>query len=394
MRLFVMIPLLGICDLLWWLWADRRVRRTRRPRMWRSLLAAFILVQVVCLHWWMYQPGTVRSIVGLVPTPVLASVYIWHLLLLPVAITLAIGDTAVRGVMILWRRSRRSVVTIPSSSGASGPTRRDLLGSALAAASPILLTGSVGRGMSQFGEVRVRPFNLSFAELPEALDGLTIAHVTDIHVGRFSTTKGLANLVETVNQLRADLVLLTGDLIDFAISDLPAALDVVKRMDARHGLAMCLGNHDLIDDPYRFVTDVRKAGVPLLIGGQRRIRIGSSAVQLMGLDWIRSDADQKAGVGALPRRQPDAFPILMAHHPHAFDAAATAGLPLTLSGHTHGGLLMLNDHFGAGSVMFRYWSGLYRRGGSSLIVSNGVGTWFPLRVNAPAEIVHVTLRRA
>jgi hypothetical protein len=81
----------------------------------------------------------------------------------------------------------------------------------------------------------------------------------------------------------------------------------------------------------------------------------------------------------------------LAHHPHAFDAAAAAGVPLTLSGHTHGGQLMLNEQLGFGPAMFRYWSGWYRKGVSQLVVSNGVGNWFPLRVNAPAEIIHLTL---
>jgi hypothetical protein len=90
-------------------------------------------------------------------------------------------------------------------------------------------------------------------------------------------------------------------------------------------------------------------------------------------------------------RRRDEFPILMAHHPHAFDAAIAEGLPLTLSGHTHGGQIMLTDDIGAGPVLFRYWSGLYRKDGCSLVVSNGVGNWFPLRTHAPAEIMHVTL---
>ena len=76
-----------------------------------------------------------------------------------------------------------------------------------------------------------------------------------------------------------------------------------------------------------------------------------------------------------------------------FDIAADANIPLTLAGHTHGGQLMLSERFGAGPMMFKYWSGLYRRNNSALVVSNGVGNWFPLRNNAPAEIVHITLRR-
>ena len=89
-----------------------------------------------------------------------------------------------------------------------------------------------------------------------------------------------------------------------------------------------------------------------------------------------------------------AFPILLAHHPHAFEPAAEAGIPLTLSGHTHGGQLILTKTVGFGPLMYRYWSGEYAKGDSRLVVSNGVGNWFPIRTNAPAEIVHITLRRA
>ena len=77
-----------------------------------------------------------------------------------------------------------------------------------------------------------------------------------------------------------------------------------------------------------------------------------------------------------PQINPDAFPILLAHHPHAFDPAAEAGIPLTLSGHTHGGQIMLTDRIGGGpmiSVLVRTLS----QPNSSLVVSNGVGVWFP-----------------
>ena len=129
------------------------------------------------------------------------------------------------------------------------------------------------------------------------------------------------------------------------------------------------------------------------------MNVRGTPVQLLGLSWTRGyeNRDQRIAASVqrlLTQRQPDAFPILLAHHPHAFDAAAAASMPLTLSGHTHGGQLMLNDQVGFGPALFRYWSGLYTRGVSNLIVSNGVGNWFPLRVNAPAEIIHLTLLRA
>src|SRR5262249_11454453 len=127
-------------------------------------------------------------------------------------------------------------------------------------------------------------------------------------------------------------------------------------------------------------------------------------IQFLGIRWgqmvdgahrksnntVIHDAVQRV----LAQRDASAFPILLGHHPHAFDAAKEAGIPLTLSGHTHGGPLMLNERLGAGALFIRYWSGLYQSGNSSLVVSNGAGNWFPLRINAPAEIVKITLKAA
>jgi len=218
----------------------------------------------------------------------------------------------------------------------------------------------------------------------------------------------LDKIVEATNGLRADLVLLTGDLINMSLTDLPVALDVVKRMDARHGVFMCEGNHDLIEDCREFERRTKASGVPLLVNESTAARVRGRDVQLLGLRWgsglpraARSadrgdDAIARSMETLLPGLRPDrqdAFPILLAHHPHAFDPAAAAGIPLTLSGHTHGGQLMFAPGVGFGPWMYRYWSGLYRRNDSALVVSNGVGNWFPLRVGAPAEIIHLTLRR-
>ena len=114
------------------------------------------------------------------------------------------------------------------------------------------------------------------------------------------------------------------------------------------------------------------------------ITIRGAPLQLLGLSWTRARENRDVAIATavrelLNQRQPESFPILLAHHPHAFDTAAAASVPLTLSGHTHGGQLMLNEQCGFGPALFRYWSGLYRKGASKLIVSNGVGNWFPLR---------------
>jgi predicted MPP superfamily phosphohydrolase len=194
---------------------------------------------------------------------------------------------------------------------------------------------------------------------------------------------------------------LTGDLINYELSDLAEGIALVKAMEGRYGQWMIEGNHDLLQNGAEFERRVKAAGVPLLLNESAVATVRGQPVQLLGLRWAEGyDTQQCERVTAVwlrelaRQRQPDCFPIVLAHHPHVFDAAVEANLPLTLSGHTHGGQLMFDSQHGVGPAFFRYWSGLYARGGARLVVSNGVGNWFPIRINAPAEIVHITLRRA
>jgi predicted MPP superfamily phosphohydrolase len=166
---------------------------------------------------------------------------------------------------------------------------------------------------------------------------------------------------------------------------------------------MIEGNHDLFIGREEFDSRVKASGIRLLVNETEQLTVRGHPLQLLGQRWggpvfRRREGNDSGPIAAsfeelIALRDPEAFPILLAHHPHAFDPAAAAGLPLTLAGHTHGGQLMLNEETGFGPMMFRYWSGHYTEGDSHLIVSNGVGNWFPLRTSAPAEIVHLTLRR-
>jgi predicted MPP superfamily phosphohydrolase len=235
---------------------------------------------------------------------------------------------------------------------------------------------------------------LPVKDLPEALDGLRIAHLTDTHVGKFTRGEALDEIVAATNRLQADLVLFTGDLIDNTIRDLPVAVQMLQRLQSGAGLFVIEGNHDLFDDPAAFVKGLRDGGLALLRNESATVQVRGVAVQILGLVWQRAEKEIARSVDAVAAlRDPAAFPILLAHHPHAFDRAAELGFPLTLAGHTHGGQLMLNRDVGAGSAMFRYWTGLYQKLSSALVVGNGTGNWFPLRLNAPAEIIHLTLRK-
>ena len=447
------IVLLFLLDLYWAWRADRRLRSLPRAGPWRVLSAAFVVGEMSCLLLLLFDPHAVRGVRSLLPTPVLAAVYLWHLLILPATLLLGFAGRLLAFVTRpLWRpraaptpdippavrwgpggtglppAASHAAPSVPPASPAPLPptpapampmvfTRRKLLGAAAVAAPVLALGGGVWKGLSQIGQFRRRDLTLVVPQLPAALEGLVIAHVSDLHVGRFMRPAMLPAVVDAVNRLDADLILLTGDLIDFSIDDLPAALDAVRRLRSRHGLAMCLGNHDVIEDSKRFIAETRNAGVPLLVDETHTLfirRDGSGGpgagpsgggsgkgkwaeVQLLGTSWAGQDAEINARFKAriVPARSPTAFPIVLAHHPHAFDPAAAAGFPLTLCGHTHGGQLMATPNLGAGPLIYRYWSGPYIKGQgpntSHLVVSNGVGNWFPLRLNAPAEIIRLTL---
>lgn len=420
--IFLILGLMLALDLAWWWYSDRLLRPLRRARLWRGLVAAFMATQVFMIFWVIAARSFGPGFDQLTPKPLIAATYLWHLIALPVVLVLWIATGV---VTVPWRFARwlrrehvehpRHHITGAEAAGAVAdlapepqacvaPSRRQLLGAAVAAAPPLLTAGTVGFSALTLNEFRVRRLDVALPNLPPDLDGLTIAHVTDIHVGRFTEGPQLKRIAEETNKLRPDLVLLTGDLINNSLSDLPAALDAVKRIDAKAGVYMCEGNHDLFDGVGAFRRRVKLAGVALLVGESDVVAVNGHPVELLGAAWARGAMARPPGSyedvlaanvpPLLAARRPDAFPILLAHHPHAFDFAAEAGVPLTLSGHTHGGQLMLTKNIGFGPLMYRYWSGLYRKRDAALVVSNGVGNWFPLRVRAPAEIVHITLRPA
>jgi predicted MPP superfamily phosphohydrolase len=386
--------LIGIStlSLIWWFWADRRLKAWVLPTFWRWMLALSALIFIGGFIW----ISLARSQAVNVPLPAAidALILIWAILALPFIALPMMAAWAVCKIGCYFRKPSPSPVAEDFESD-GGISRRKVL-KATAIALPVFATlGTVVYCLPKTQGFRIRNLTISIKDLPEALDGIRIAQVTDTHVGMFARGRYLKKIAEATNRLKADLVLLTGDLIDNSIDDLPEALAMVKAMDRRSGLFIIEGNHDLYDNPEHFISGVRDAGFTLLRNQGATVLVRGHPVQILGLVWGREDAAIAASVATVVRlRDPAAFPILLSHHPHAFDAAVEHGFPLTLSGHTHGGQLMLTSDIGVGPMMFRYWSGLYRKGTSSLVVSNGVGNWFPLRINAPTEIIHLTLRRA
>lgn len=416
---YLVVILLAAGDLFFWWWGDRHLRPLRKSGVWRALLAALVGGQFVVLAIFLLFPGPLRHLGGGVWKPVTAWLYMWHLLVLPATmlgllfgysvywlggfLTKLVGQAPAAATATAINAPKPAPQgTATSLESVTGPTvvypsRRQILTAAAAFAPQLVLGGTLLESVRQTGRFRIRKMELAMPGLPKGLDGMVLAHVSDTHVGRFVGERELEAIAAATANLHPDLILFTGDLIDFNLCDLPPAITALRQMEKIAPLAMCVGNHDLFENGTTFRRKLRTAELGLLLDESMAVTVRGQKIDLLGLDW-GTDASPRAD-GMLEhmhlllarRSSSSAFPILLAHHPHAFDLAAGAGIPLTLAGHTHGGQIMLTPNWGAGRV-YKYWSGLYEKGDSKLVVSNGVGNWFPLRINAPAEIVKITLR--
>jgi predicted MPP superfamily phosphohydrolase len=390
MRRFVLIifGLIFVANLVCWRSFDFILAQLLAPEFLRRGLATFLLLQVVGMTVMIgarllkYQPGTGMG------RPLLSLVMIWNLLL---ALPTAVASFLWAGAW--WILSGRHGNIDPESPGRTVGL--------IAVSLPFAAT-FIGTAVSiwQLGRFRVHRVKLTLPHLPAALKGFTIVHLSDLHIGKLTRGKVLEDLVAATNHLDSDLILLTGDLINMSLDDLPQAFELLRALKSRHGLFLCEGNHDLIESRTGFETMARKSGLRFLLNESAELSVRGQRVQILGLRWGEGMERGQETPAVLPAdplhrllaaREPGDFVILLAHDPNAFDAAVQAEIPLTLAGHTHGGQLMLTRKIGFGPWFFRYWSGVYEQGASRMIVSNGAGNWFPLRIHAPAEIIHLTL---
>ena len=242
---------------------------------------------------------------------------------------------------------------------------------------------------------------LFFRDLPLPLNGLRIAHLSDVHAGVHMGEQQMRELVQQTNALGADLIVQTGDMIDIAQAFIPEYVRAFRDLHAPLGVVTVLGNHDRYTGTEAVIRGVRDAGQVFVQNGSHVIERGGAGLALVGLDdprnW-RADDPQHDDLGLALRRTPpagEAFRILLAHRPGAFDGAIPRRVPLTLAGHIHGGQFYLPViGWSPGRLITKYVMGHFESGASQLYVSRGIGVvGVPLRVFAPPEIALLELRR-
>lgn len=271
-----------------------------------------------------------------------------------------------------------------------------------------------------FGKLDIRRITFSSAELPKEFDGYRIVHFSDAHLGTYGLSRQhlLARNVDSINALRPDLIVFTGDIQNLEPSEILPQMQILSRLKAKDGVISCLGNHDypiyvrdasprqkaanlretiglqrqmgwtvLLNENVRITRDASHSGdsateKPSIVvagmendgDGRRFPRMGDIAKTLRGV----SDTD---------------FVVMLQHDPtHWRDKILKEShVQLTLSGHTHASQFML---LGWSPVQYFYddWAGVTRIGGRAINVSTGMGGFIPFRFGVPGEICLITLK--
>ncbi len=240
---------------------------------------------------------------------------------------------------------------------------------------------------------RIQRHTVRIAGLPGELAGLTIAHLSDLHVGTIIRPEFLPSIVDKINAIGADLIANTGDLIDHDNQYLAPTVEALAGLEAPLGVYHVLGNHDYRDDGPAVIDALRAAQLNVLVNEHHRVAHRGRHIAVAGIDWAQHPVNIAHLVDhACGQANGDDFKLLLAHHPHALDPAAEHGVHLVLAGHTHGGQFVFrkNRHgresIGLGNFKFRYAQGHYTRHRTHLYVTSGLGGSFPLRFRCPAEV--------
>ncbi len=276
-------------------------------------------------------------------------------------------------------------------------TRRDWIKRSAASVAAVGL-GCLGYGFAARDRVEISRVPVKIAELPDEFAGFTIAQLSDIHHGPYTGIDYINRCVEIVNNLKPDLIALTGDFTYGGRRYVEPCAELFRNLKATVGVYAVLGNHDYYVGASQVARALRNAGCNLLIDAQDRITKRGSKLLLLGVDDLyygETDVDR------LMRDVPkDAPKIVLAHNPDFIEEFAVKHLHIDfmMSGHTHGGqirLPVLGAPHISSSYGQRYAIGLNRNGSMQVYTTRGIGTvLLPSRFDCPPEITLYTLEQA
>ncbi|MFM9900423.1 MAG: metallophosphoesterase [Polaromonas sp.] len=237
------------------------------------------------------------------------------------------------------------------------------------------------------------------AGLATALHGFTLAQISDIHVGPTIRRAYLQRIVQRVNALGADVVAVTGDLVDGSVPELAQHVGALAGLQSRHGTFFVTGNHEYYSGAHAWVDELRRIGLTVLLNEHVVLHTHQAGhpptpLVLAGVTDFNADhfdpAHRSDPAAALHGAPAGALRVLLAHQPRSAVAAASAGFDLQISGHTHGGQFWPWNLFVP--LQQPFTAGLNRLHNLWVYTSRGTGYWGPpKRFGAPSEITLLRL---
>ena len=263
----------------------------------------------------------------------------------------------------------------------------------------LVLTGSLST--YGFWASRRRPVvkevTVALSDLPADFEGFRIVQITDLHLGPTIKRDWMQMVVDQANALSADVIAVTGDLVDGPVPYLKDDVAPIAELRAPHGVCFITGNHEYYSGVLPWIEEIRRLGLTVLLNEHRVIERGSARMLLAGVTDYHGGysipGQASDPVGAMSGAPPCSPKILLAHQPNSIFVSSKAGYDLQISGHTHGG------QFFPGNWLARmaqpYIRGLHKHDNTWIYVSCGTGYWGPpLRLGAPSEITVIKLTRA
>jgi uncharacterized protein len=242
---------------------------------------------------------------------------------------------------------------------------------------------------------RIVEVDIPVINLPEGLRGFSIAQISDVHVGPTIKRPFVESIVRRVNALGADMIAVTGDLVDGSVAQLATHTAPLADLAARHGAFFVTGNHEYYSGERDWTRELRRLGLQVLENEHVVLQHNGAELVLAGVTDFTAhhfDPAQKSDPVAALHGAPAAAGarVLLAHQPSSAEAAADAGFDVQLSGHTHGG------QFWPWNLFVRLYQpftgGLHRLRNLMVYVSRGTGYWGPPnRFGVPSEITHIRL---
>ena len=247
---------------------------------------------------------------------------------------------------------------------------------------------------------------IKLARLPRAFHGFRVAQLSDIHIGPFMPVAEVRKYVAITNELRPDLVVLTGDFINWDPATQSDVVRALAGLKAPFGAFGCLGNHELwseIEDSLSRLFAAR--GIRILRQANALVESQGESLNLIGVDFQSMRRMGPPGMGLVRAYlagverlvQPDTANMLLSHNPNTFDRARELGIDLTLAGHTHGGqvnLEFIHPSLTPARLITDYIRGWFQKGNAQLYVNRGIGTFgVPIRFGSPPEITILELVR-